>query len=541
MQLLIKSFVRPLPTSPVYRERLDRELALISRFGFYETFLKLREILDLDPDLPHIIRGSGGSSLVAYLLGISNIDPVACEIPLVRFMNSHRTELPDIDLDFPHHLRDGLLEKVFRKFGKKAARISNRVHYGWNGAVRESIRRHGVNTFVPKYFNLKDILPGRERSVIELASRLVGQQYTWSLHCGGVLLSNEPIPNRLFIGPHQIALDKYDIKKYNLLKLDFLCNRALSQLHECSDRPIHEYPTHDSKTAQIFSSGNVVGVTSAESPLVKRTCIALQPKCVDDICLMMALIRPKSGGGGRKREFLQHWKKTRTCLHHVFEEDIIITIQDALGCDEDEAETHRKILASGRQSDVIRFMKHVPHHLRQKTHRVVRDVGGYGFCKAHAISYGRLAWALAYNKAHHPDRFWRAVETHCQSFYRPWVHDREIRRHFQRFEHHPDPIRQLEETKSWSTPDFLPDCYIKPIGGGRVKFCGLIATGRVYADEKNDRCATFLTVGVKNGSLLDLVIDSKKDYGRYRFVKGKARPVEDLGSISYHVEDFCYF
>ncbi|NDG30385.1 hypothetical protein EB118_09970 [bacterium] len=99
LELLIKQFKRELPEGIDYTDRLKEELELIARLGFAKHFLRVREILDLTKDIPHITRGSAGSSLVCWLMGISDVDPVQEHIPLARFMNPKRDDLPDIDLD----------------------------------------------------------------------------------------------------------------------------------------------------------------------------------------------------------------------------------------------------------------------------------------------------------------------------------------------------------------------------------------------------------------------------------------------------------
>ncbi|NBR23754.1 MAG: hypothetical protein EBU08_08290, partial [Micrococcales bacterium] len=102
LEKLISLFTRQLPESEAYAKRLEEELEIIAKLGFAKHFLRVREILDLTRDIPHITRGSAGSSLLCWLLGIGDVDPIAERIPLSRFMNPRRDDLPDIDLDFPH-------------------------------------------------------------------------------------------------------------------------------------------------------------------------------------------------------------------------------------------------------------------------------------------------------------------------------------------------------------------------------------------------------------------------------------------------------
>ena len=127
LEQLIKQFTRTLPEDQAYHKRLEEELELIARLGFAKHFLRVREILNLTRDIPHITRGSAGSSLICYLLGIGDVDPVAERIPLSRFMNPKRDDLPDIDLDFPHWQQINVMNRIFRRWPGQSARVSNYV------------------------------------------------------------------------------------------------------------------------------------------------------------------------------------------------------------------------------------------------------------------------------------------------------------------------------------------------------------------------------------------------------------------------------
>ena len=127
LQQLVNQFRRELPPDQCYADRLAEELELIRDQNFSRHFLRVREILDLTTDIPHITRGSAGSSLVCWLMGISDLDPVAENIPIARFMNPKRDDLPDIDLDFPHWQQLTVMNRIFRRWPGQSARVSNYV------------------------------------------------------------------------------------------------------------------------------------------------------------------------------------------------------------------------------------------------------------------------------------------------------------------------------------------------------------------------------------------------------------------------------
>ena len=101
-QRLLSEFRRNIPADEIYQQRLAEEMEIILSLRFVEYFLRIREILDMTVDLPHMTRGSAGSSLVCWALGITDVDPIEWDIPLSRFLNPHRDDLPDVDIDFPH-------------------------------------------------------------------------------------------------------------------------------------------------------------------------------------------------------------------------------------------------------------------------------------------------------------------------------------------------------------------------------------------------------------------------------------------------------
>jgi error-prone DNA polymerase len=116
----------------------------------------------IDPDIPTVIRGSAGSSLTCYLLGITSVDPIKFRISLSRFMHEKRDDLPDIDIDFPAHLREQIYEQIYDNYPGRVARISNHLYYKPKSAIREAIRRAGYHKFIPRDFDLKQIFPEKE-------------------------------------------------------------------------------------------------------------------------------------------------------------------------------------------------------------------------------------------------------------------------------------------------------------------------------------------------------------------------------------------
>lgn len=245
-------FIRECPRKPEYFSRLETEFKLIQHFGFEKVFLQVLDILHLAQGVPHIIRGSAGASLVCYLLGITNIDPIRENISLARFMNWYRSDIPDIDIDFPYNRRDEIIEKLRKLYGDRVARISNHVRFSEKSALREAMRLHGYRRFLPKYFDVHALMPTCAEKIFRTAEKLQGQFRGYSTHCGGVVIFDEPVKKELLLRPGQIKMDKNEVEKAGLIKIDLLCNRGFAQLLEISDMPLESYPEFDRRPPNYF-------------------------------------------------------------------------------------------------------------------------------------------------------------------------------------------------------------------------------------------------------------------------------------------------
>ena len=183
---------------------LVEEFEVIVAQRFTEYFLKIRRVLDLNADIPHMTRGSAGSSLVCWLLGISDLDPVAENIPIARFMNPKRDDLPDIDLDFPHWQQITVMNRIFKRWPGQSARVSNYVMYKEKSARREAAKRLGATGKLKRDFAFEDVVPDYVDDAERLANKLLGKKRCISKHCGGILIFDRPVPRSLINGENQI-------------------------------------------------------------------------------------------------------------------------------------------------------------------------------------------------------------------------------------------------------------------------------------------------------------------------------------------------
>ena len=507
LETLISKFTRQLPNNETYATRLEQELELIAQLGFAKHFLRVREILDLTRDIPHITRGSAGSSLICWLMGISDVDPVAEHIPLARFMNPRRDDLPDIDLDFPHWQQETVMNRIYQRWPGQSARVSNYVMYKEKSARREAAKRLGAKGTLKRNFKFEDVLPQQELQEAErVTSKLLGKKRCISKHCGGILIFDRPVPKSLINGNHQILLDKRECEDLEHFKIDILANRGLSQLWEIDQRELLDYPEQDDATSALLARGDVLGVTQAESPAMKRLFRALQVKSRSDCTLATALIRPVATMGRRRASAFQDWTKNNFDDTIVFEDDAIHLISDMLGCDQYEADMWRRAFAKKNEEKMYEFMQLIGDHPERDTVlAALKELSHFGLCRAHAINLGRLIWALAYQKAHNPEQFWRAALKHCQGSYSRWVYWQEAKLAgavpavIEGGE-----VDDLMRHGHWSSPNFIPVCQEirRP---GSVEFCGLVANYRVFKSKPKEYI-TFVTLGTGNGRYLDVVV-----------------------------------
>lgn len=607
-------FIRHLPSLPSYTERLEEEFHLIDKFGFTKVFQQVHEILRIARELhiPHIIRGSSGSSLVCFLMGITQIDPIHYNLELARFMNSGRTDLPDIDIDVPYNRREELYRRIEEKWPNQVARISNYVMYRQKTALRETakevlleklplnkelrskeeIKRY--QSLQKKQFSVEKALPEKEdqERVKEITKQKVGTLKNYSTHCGGIVIFEEEgeVPEDLLLEtetedilPH-IRLNKDDTEDAGFIKIDILCNRGLAQLVEAQLEPkaLLDYPERDGPTERMFARGDNLGLTFGESRGMRKLFIGMKPRHMDDIAILLALIRPAAATQGRKREFLERWRygeeiQDPLSKQIIFDDDAIGIIKAALGCDAAEADKWRKVFAKGNPNGRIQFrqrlnQKRISKSIQDYIMNELDYLVLYSFCKSHAVSYAQLVWALAYEKTHNPHRFWLGALNHCHSEFRKWVHYREAKASGLQLTREPGPyklgikqgkpalislkaqgeqlripqmlkienqgeqdIRDMRDHGYWCSDKFLPTCGIWPesqqtlerwFGSSKeqhqtnVRFRGIIATGRVL---RRDGLVTLLTIGVANQHFVDLVYPDV-DYSslfKYTAVEGK--------------------
>ena len=529
IQSLLDQFRRPIPNTAEYQDRLAEEFEIIIQQRFTDYFLKIRQILDLNSDIPHMTRGSAGSSLVCYLMGITDVDPVEWRIPLARFLNPNRDDLPDVDIDVPHHKQELAMQRIFDAWPNASARISNYVMYKEKSARREAARRLGARGRLPKEIDYAKLgVDVQEATRIE--RKLMGKKRCISKHCGGVVVFDRALPKSLFREDNLILLDKNEIEDLEHLKVDILANRGLSQLMEIdSTRMLHEYPQEDDATSDLLCRGDVLGVTQGESPAMRRLFRAIRPTSVEDCVFVTALVRPVAMEGRRRAAWFRDWTEKGVIENAiVYEDDAIHKIMRLIGINAYEADMYRRAFAKKNEEKMMEFMSRLGDHPeKHDIYDQMLCLSGFGLCRAHAVNLGRLIWALAYQKAHNPKQFWRACLIHCQGSYARWVYRNEAKRAGWDLRDlgfgnwiTEDPVQSYLENDAWNSPGFLPGMGIQKLYLDRFQFAGIVANSRVFKSDSK-KYIHFITLGVGEGRYVDLIVDQPVKYGKGSVMQGE--------------------
>lgn len=417
-----KRFVKTIINKEIYKQRLESEFKIFEEKNLLKYLFFAIDILELTKDIPHVTRGSCGSSLLCYYLGISHVDPIKYNIKFERFLNIYRNNLPDIDFDFPHSSRDEIFFRLEKKWPGKIARISNHVHYHEKSALRAVLRELGHNKFIGKYEIYQYIkkLPKETRDKIdEGVKKLENKFRMYSLHCGGIVFYPEGVPNYLKHMAksqnviNQITLNKYDISNEKRFKIDILSSRGLTQLFEVNkDLAFKDFSNIeiDDNVMNLFCIGKNIGITLAESPLIKKAMMEIQPKNISDLALILAIIRPAA------KDIENNNDITKNDI--IFDDDAIDFISENCKVDLATADFYRR----GYVKYDPEITKKVNNCLSKELKKKLDGLHGYGFCKAHAYSYAELIYKLAYLKLYYPEKFWKSTLKNSESSYRSWVH-----------------------------------------------------------------------------------------------------------------------
>ncbi|AOZ93862.1 DNA polymerase III subunit alpha [Paenibacillus crassostreae] len=454
-------------------ERLSYELGVIGSMGFADYFLIVWDFIAFSHKNGISTgpgRGSSAGSIVAYVLQITNVDPMKYHLLFERFLNPERVTMPDIDIDFNDERRDEVIDYVVNKYGHE--HVAQIITFG-TLAARAAVRDVGRALNIPfgEVDRAAKLIPnqlgihidhaievsedlkklydagGKTRDMLDMAMKVEGMPRHSSTHAAGVIISRDPLTDVVPLqeGSEKTALTQYsmeNLESIGLLKMDFLGLRTLSIIERTMKwikemtgiTPNFDHiPDDDLKTYEMLGHGETTGVFQLESAGMRRVLKDLKPSSFEDIISVLALYRPGP------MEFIPKYIQAKHGLLQVeyphkdlqpilqdtygiivYQEQIMKIASAMAGFSLGEADLLRRAVSKKKREVLDRERDHfVEGSLKQgyteeeanRVYDMIVRFADYGFPRAHAAAYGVLAFQTAYLKAHYPNQFMSSMLT----------------------------------------------------------------------------------------------------------------------------------
>jgi len=400
------------------RTRLKAELGLIARMGFTDYFLLVASIVGFarERGIPTVGRGSGASSIVSYLLGVTSVDPIRYGLCFERFLHPQRRDCPDLDVDLCWQRRDEVIAHVYESYGHdRVAMISTHATLGPRSAFREAAKvlgvplprvnalarrvpRGGFPRAVGNPAPLEDVLARSEpefrepriAQALRLAARLAGAPRHLSIHCGGLVIGDRELTHYLPLerSAKGVVVSQFEmraVEAIGLVKMDLLGNRAITTIGECLRlssaatpaptpelRDPEQVPESDARTAAMVASGDTLNCFQLESPAMRSLLRMLEARTLDATIAAVALVRPGPAESGMKEAFCRRKRglepvtyahprlaETLAETHGVmlYEEDVMRVAAALCGLPLAEGETLRRAIAAARHDEEFKFLE----------------------------------------------------------------------------------------------------------------------------------------------------------------------------------------
>ncbi|MFA4915716.1 MAG: DNA polymerase III subunit alpha [Syntrophales bacterium] len=460
-----------------YEKRLKRELEIIRSMGFAGYFLIVSDFVNYAkrkniPVGPG--RGSVAGSLVAYALGITNIDPIRYGLFFERFLNPDRKSMPDIDIDFCQEGREEIIRYVTEKYGPE--RVAQIITFGKmqaRGVIRDVGRALNIpygevdaiaklvpnfpNISLEKAMEMEPRLIEREKSskkikkLLTLSRSLEGLNRHMSTHAAGVVISDVPLVERVPLckSPKDDVVTQYsmnDLQTVGLTKFDFLGLKTLTVIKNTlqfieesenrekdSELNINSLPLDDEMTYQLLIRGATDGIFQLESSGMKDILVRMKPDCIEDLIALIALYRP--GPMGMVPEFISRKQGKTKIVYEVPElQDILKDTYGVILYQEQvmqiasiignytmaEADILRKVMSKKKTSEMEKEKpkffegakkRKIPEKKAGKIWEQMETFAEYGFNKSHSAAYAMISYQTAFLKAHYPVEFMASLLT----------------------------------------------------------------------------------------------------------------------------------
>jgi error-prone DNA polymerase len=475
-------------------DRVNLELHLIEKLGLSGYFLIVWDIMDYAEKngIPAQGRGSAANSIVAYILGITRVDPLKNKLFLGRFLNEEMSSIPDIDIDVSTNHREKLIQYVYGKYGQAhTAMVCTYVTFQARNAVREVGKALGMPDHLldkmaksASVYSAKHIgedMAGVEefspylksmpwQEFISLCQEIYDFPRHLSIHNGGMLISSCPlteiVPLEKATMPGRIVCqwDKDSVADAGLIKVDLLGLRMLSLIREACELveknrdtklTLNKLPLDDEQVYDMICQGDTIGVFQVESRAQMQTLPRIKPRSIEDLTIEVALIRPGPLQGNMVHPYIRRRKglekvtyphpKLKPILEDtlgvlLFQEQVIQVATTIANFTPGEADAVRRAMSKKRSKDAMNEMRQrfidgarkngVKATLANRTFEALEGFAEYGFCKSHAAGFALLCYESAWLKKYYPAEFYCALlNNQPMGFYSPEVIVQDAKRH----------------------------------------------------------------------------------------------------------------
>ncbi len=473
--------------------RLQHELEVIQKTGLAEFFLINWDLMRFarEKGVPGQGRGSAADSIVAYVLGITRVDPIEHNLLFERFLHEEMTSTPDIDIDFSTAHREQVIQYIYEKYGwERTGMVCNVVTFQPRMAIRQVGKALGFSDElldrlakgVDRWFTEDvedsmtgavpppDMRPQSWKHFLELCREVIEFPRHLSIHNGGMLVTGEPLVDIAPVEPatmegrRVVQFNKDDVEDLGLIKMDMLGLRTLSVVAEALDlikdttgvRPdLDQLPLKDPAVFEMCSIADTIGVFQIESRAQMQTLPRTRPKDFNDLVVEVAIIRPGPIQGNAVHPYIRRkqGREQVTYAHPLLEpilkdtlgvilyqEQIIEIAMYVAGMKPGRADGFRRAMTrhlnrvemSSLEDEFIGgcLGNGVPREVADQLFQAVQGFAVYGFCRSHAAAFARTSYETAWMKLHHPVEFGCGLlNNQPMGFYHPSVLVEDLKRH----------------------------------------------------------------------------------------------------------------
>jgi len=455
------------------RERLNKELGIIHQMGFTAYFLITWDMIRYAQSrgFYHVGRGSGANSVVAYCLQITDVDPIELDLYFERFLNPHRTNPPDFDIDFSYRERDEMIDYMMKRYGRQhVALLGMYATFQYNAVVRELGKVFGLPKgeidhlaergyrYSGEQANVTD-MDKIHRTILQYGKLLLNFPSTLSIHPGGILISEETISSYGTVhmppkGFSTTMMDMFVAENIGLHKLDVLSQRGLGHIKECMElvkanrgvdiniRTVEKFK-RDPLIKEQLRRGNTTGCFYIESPAMRQLIKKLRCDNYATLVAASSIIRPGVGRSGMMAQYIYRYNnpdkfeyphpKLKEVLGStygvmIYQEQVLQVAHEWAGLDMADADLLRRAISPKyRRKEHLPMLKEkfysncasfgYPVTVTEGVWKQIESFAEYSFCKAHSASYAVESYQSLFLKTYYPMEFAVAVINNFGGFY----------------------------------------------------------------------------------------------------------------------------